>query len=111
MNEETGVEYLTPWQVNNVIEGLGGLGVVERLPLPSKSNLSNSFKTPTYLLRYVQSTKSINLKVCQFATSICISFLIKVNQEKREMLTKIFFVSFSFEERKSVICRFAKIVR
>ena len=38
MNEETGVEYLTPWQVNNVIEGLGGLGVVERLPLPSKSN-------------------------------------------------------------------------
>ena len=42
MNEETGVEYLTPWQVNNVIEGLGGLGVVERLPLPSKSNLSNT---------------------------------------------------------------------
>ena len=47
MNEETGVEYLTPWQVNNVIEGLGGLGVVERLPLLSKSNLANSFKVPT----------------------------------------------------------------
>ena len=49
MNEETGVEYLTPWQVNNVIEGLGGLGVVERLPLPSKSNISNSLKILTYL--------------------------------------------------------------
>ena len=32
MNEETGVEYLKPWQVNEVIYGLGGIGIIEKIP-------------------------------------------------------------------------------
>ena len=28
MNEETGVHYLTPWKINETIEGLGGIGEV-----------------------------------------------------------------------------------
>ena len=32
MNEETGVEYLKPWQINEVIYGLGGIGIIEKIP-------------------------------------------------------------------------------
>ena len=28
MNENTGVDYLTAWQLNETIEGLGGIGKV-----------------------------------------------------------------------------------
>ena len=28
MNEDTGVHYLTPWQINETIEGLGGIGEI-----------------------------------------------------------------------------------
>ena len=28
MNEDTGVHYLTPWKINETIEGLGGIGEI-----------------------------------------------------------------------------------
>ena len=31
MNETTGVDYLLPWQLNEPIEGLGGIGVIEEV--------------------------------------------------------------------------------
>ncbi len=38
MNEDTGVTYLTPWQLNEVIEGLGGIGVIEKMPKNTEIN-------------------------------------------------------------------------
>ena len=31
MNEDTGAEYLSPWQVNAAIIGLGGVGVIKKI--------------------------------------------------------------------------------
>ena len=31
MNEDTGVEYLTPWVINGTIDGLGGIGKITKI--------------------------------------------------------------------------------
>ena len=31
MNEDTGVEYLTPWVINGTIDGLGGIGKIAEI--------------------------------------------------------------------------------
>ena len=34
MNEETGADYLTPWVIGEAVDGLGGVGVVEKSEHP-----------------------------------------------------------------------------
>ena len=57
MNEETGVEYLKPWQVNEVIYGLGGIGIIEKISFTDTEKYSQS---PKLVVGDVVMSKCLN---------------------------------------------------
>ena len=45
MNESTGVDYLSPWQLNETIEGLGGIGVIEQVQVGGNAAAAAAFES------------------------------------------------------------------
>ncbi|XP_051867332.1 prostaglandin reductase 2 isoform X2 [Pristis pectinata] len=75
MNEDTGVEYLHPWQVSRVADG-AGVGVVEESkdPMFQKWDIVTSFYWPWQTLAIVDGkilTKIARLEGCSRVVGIC----------------------------------------
>ena len=58
MNEDTGVEYLTPWNINGTIDGLGGVGKI--------TEIHGKDKIPAYLIfQHLQNRRLFSPRRCE----------------------------------------------